>query len=102
MPGVLLTPASPWQPPQAAAAALPAWTGSGFAGAAFAADRHAGLRRLEAGVIGGDLDQRVVAQELDGAAHRIVATGARLVGPQLEVEVGGTLAGKMRHALARC
>ena len=35
MPGVLLMPVSPWQPAQAAAAALPACTGSGFAGAPF-------------------------------------------------------------------
>jgi hypothetical protein len=37
VPGMLLTPLSPWQPAHAAAAPLPACTGSDFAGAAFAA-----------------------------------------------------------------
>ena len=102
MPGVLLTPVSPWQPAQPAAAALPACTGSGLARRGLGACGRAGLRRLEARVVGGHLDQRVVAQELDRAVHGARCRARRPgTSRSSQVEVRGALAGEMRHALGR-
>jgi len=80
MPGVLLIPPSPWHPPQLAACVFcplepdRAWLER------LSPRRYTGLWRIEARVISGHFDQRIVAQKLDGAVHRFVAAGPGLIG----------------------
>jgi len=53
------------------------------------------LRRIETGVVGGDLDDRVVAEKLHFLGHVDVGARARLVGFQLQIQVSGPLPGQI-------
>jgi len=57
------------------------------------------LSRVETGEISRDLDQGVVVQKFDGAAHDAVAARTGLVGLELDVKISRALAGEVGNAV---